>query len=1208
MLGPYTHQQVAEAMGKQKGATAADQQSSSSLLEHIGHEKLLQMHWLTLCFQNPGLEAEYMADVAKQRRPVLMCIFCFDIACYIFRVAAHGVSSGRLGLLGRIITIVPQVLNMIALHSIVAWVNWRSRRLGVNAARQEEILLGVAVSLAICTLLVSLTPATAQDYVFATMFLICTSSFLKIRWLWGTAVLALPLLALQFGSRVSQMPPDASVHLVVSWAVGGLMSFLADSYRRQMFANQQLARAAAEKEIQEAKARTVAQSALADAQSQAAARALTVAKEKAANEAKSEFMSLMCHEVRTPLNGCLASAEMLLETTLEDEQRELAKTIRVSGSILLSTVSNFLDFFKMEAGKQLDVVRTEIELQELVSDVHCIIEAMIGRSSDVTLMKPQLVNTPQYLLGDPDRLRGILLNLYTNAAKFTRRGAISLRVSVHGSDYRPKPREQSTFYEPDKNEQTVRLSAASVSSAVEQLLTSPALSETLRKSQSGSRSQSQGRDSIDTKDAETCSSAAPPVTPQPSDSMARMSASQNLSSNGSTGSGLDALPEAADGPLAEGGPFGRAAAQANFDVDSMPETGGRVSMGQRSVNTDNSSQPESTSSDGWARVMSSRAGVISSSGSECGEGEDDTPQWLFFEVADTGIGIGPKGLKSLFNEFVQGSEDEMKRPRTRGGTGLGLSICSKQVAVLGGRVGVLSKPGVGSTFWFCIPLRIPDPAVVNKGIELRRTASWGSRDAFTDGHLGHHADPPIQGKRSTTARAHAFRKFHPAYRPTSGTTKVSRGQLQARGPQSDTDSMRQKVIEQRRNSAPELAKEWHRPGPSNSFGAPVSINKQVQRLTQPPPQPKPTEYEPHPEDGTSAASFAAAKALLVKGSTVENKQDGNAVARDMARASHDLRASLNLDRSLPQSMSQIREDVRSSEEGGRLGPDIRRYPSIDEVRESALELDKASARRSKNHSTRSSLEAVPLTTAPLKRGLLCQLKSQLGSLAAREKVAQLASEAEIREALRTGLPKAPQAELTVPEDSELTNGQLNSPAGNVLLSSSPSNGRRGAGRGQMRPSMEARWRKLDISALQGRRVLLAEDNLINQKVAQMMLTSLGMVVEVANNGEEALRLVLQAEKSSRQFHCVLMDMAMPVMGGVDATLALRRGGISVPIVAMTANASDRDRDECLSAGMDGFLSKPVLKDRLAEAIMLVVSGRGQYNADSLVALKYYDAL
>jgi len=88
------------------------------------------------------------------------------------------------------------------------------------------------MSLAICTLLVSLTPLTAQDYVFATMFLICTSSFLKIRWLWGTAVLSLPLLVVQFGGKRSQIPAEALMHLVVAWSVGGLMSFLADSYRR----------------------------------------------------------------------------------------------------------------------------------------------------------------------------------------------------------------------------------------------------------------------------------------------------------------------------------------------------------------------------------------------------------------------------------------------------------------------------------------------------------------------------------------------------------------------------------------------------------------------------------------------------------------------------------------------------------------------------------------------------------------------------------------------------------------------------------------------------------------------------------------------------------------------------------------------------------------------------------------------------------------
>lgn len=71
---------------------------------------------------------------------------------------------------------------------------------------------------------------------------------------------------------------------------------------------------------------------------------------------------------------------------------------------------------------------------------------------------------------------------------------------------------------------------------------------------------------------------------------------------------------------------------------------------------------------------------------------------------------------------------------------------------------------------------------------------------------------------------------------------------------------------------------------------------------------------------------------------------------------------------------------------------------------------------------------------------------------------------------------------------------------------------------------------------------------------------------------------------------------------------IRRKGHAVPIVAMTANASDKDRDECLGAGMDGFLSKPVLKDRLAEAIMSAVSGRRQFRDSGTISLKAYDRL
>lgn len=69
-----------------------------------------------------------------------------------------------------------------------------------------------------------------------------------------------------------------------------------------------------------------------------------------------------------------------------------------------------------------------INMQELLNDVHCIIEAMIGRGSDVALRKPEMQDIPHVLLGDPDRVRGILLNLSTNAAKFTKKGDITMKV------------------------------------------------------------------------------------------------------------------------------------------------------------------------------------------------------------------------------------------------------------------------------------------------------------------------------------------------------------------------------------------------------------------------------------------------------------------------------------------------------------------------------------------------------------------------------------------------------------------------------------------------------------------------------------------------------------------------------------------------------------------------------------------------------------
>jgi len=111
-----------------------------------------------------------------------------------------------------------------------------------------------------------------------------------------------------------------------------------------------------------------------------------------------------------------------------------------------------------------------------------------------------------------------------------------------------------------------------------------------------------------------------------------------------------------------------------------------------------------------------------------------------------------------------------------------------------------------------------------------------------------------------------------------------------------------------------------------------------------------------------------------------------------------------------------------------------------------------------------------------------------------------------------------------------------------------------------------------LASIRGARVLLVEDNDINQQVAKELLEDAGLVVDVADDGQIGLDMVQAGD-----YDLVLMDMQMPVMDGVTATLAIRKIGrlASVPIIAMTANAMEQDRLKCLAAGMDDFLVKPM---------------------------------
>jgi CheY-like chemotaxis protein len=117
----------------------------------------------------------------------------------------------------------------------------------------------------------------------------------------------------------------------------------------------------------------------------------------------------------------------------------------------------------------------------------------------------------------------------------------------------------------------------------------------------------------------------------------------------------------------------------------------------------------------------------------------------------------------------------------------------------------------------------------------------------------------------------------------------------------------------------------------------------------------------------------------------------------------------------------------------------------------------------------------------------------------------------------------------------------------------------------------------DINAIKGARILVVEDNAINQQVIQKTIESEGLVVAIANNGKEAVMMLDNAD-----FDAVLMDMQMPKMDGMEATRLIREKPRhqDLPIIAMTAHAMSGDREKFLAAGMNDSITKPFDVDQL----------------------------